>query len=350
MRNVRVVIWGLGEMGKGIAKMILNKKGIEITGVCIRNPESVGKEMHEFMGVERKEHPEVFLTNKIEDIVSKDKCDVAFLCTDSFTKNAFDKIKLCLERKVNVISTAEELAYPKAQSPELAEQLDEIAKANGVTVLGTGINPGFVLDYLILALTGTCEIVDFIHAQRVNDLSPFGHTVMEEQGVGITPEKFEERIAADNLAGHVGFPESIQMIADGMGLKLDKIEQKKTPIISKVERVTKHVKVEPGNLAGIRQEGFGYVDGKVYIEMDHPQQVLPFKEGQSTGDYITIRGIPNIQVKNSPEIPGGVGTYAMCVNMVPQVINASPGLKTMLDLPVPRAIMGDFRDFIEKLD
>lgn len=182
--NVKAAIWGFGAMGRGIAQMLLNKRGIEIVGVCDKNPAIVGREIHEVLGIERT-GAEVFIKDEITEVVRDANCDVALLATDSFTKKAYDKIKYCLEQKVNVISTAEEFAFPKAQNPELAEQLDAIAKANGVTALGTGINPGFVLDYLILALTGTCETVEHITATRVNDLSPFGHAVMEEQGVGI---------------------------------------------------------------------------------------------------------------------------------------------------------------------
>ncbi len=348
MRNVRAVLWGFGAMGRGIAEMVANKQGIEIVGVCDINPNVVGKDFYEVLGVDRAGRSEVLISNDINAVVSIPNVDVALLATDSFTKNAFDKIKLCLEHKINVVSTAEELAYPQAQSPELAKQLDEIAKANGVTVLGTGINPGFVLDYLILALTGTCETVESITASRVNDLSPFGHAVMEEQGVGITTDEFNKRMSENNLAGHVGFPESITMIADGMGFELDKIEQTKDPIVSSVARETQYAKVEPGNLAGIRQQGFGYVNGEKIITMDHPQQILPHLENVQTGDYITIKGKPDIKLSITPEIPGGIGTYSMVVNMIPQVINAEPGLATMLDLPVPRAIMGDFRNFIKK--
>ncbi len=348
MRNVRAVLWGFGAMGRGIAEMIAKKQGIEIVGICDINPNVVGKDFYEVLGVDRAGRNEVLISDDINYVVGLPNVDVALLATDSFTKGAFDKIKLCLEHKINVVSTAEELAYPQAQSPELAKQLDEIAKANGVTVLGTGINPGFVLDLLILALTGTCENVESIEAARINDLSPFGHAVMEEQGVGITTDEFNKRMAADDLAGHVGFPESISMIADGMGLKLDKIEQTKDPIVSTVERETKYAKVAPGNLAGIRQQGYGYVNGEKFITMDHPQQILPHLENVSTGDYITINGTPNIKMSITPEIPGGIGTYSMVVNMIPHVINSTPGLVTMLDLPVPRSIMGDFRNFIKK--
>lgn len=349
MENVKVIIWGFGAMGSGMAEMLLKKKGVDIIGVCDRNEQRVNRSIYDVLGMERGNRPEVIIKKSIEEVITEEKCaDVALLATDSFTKNAFDKIKFCLEKKINVISTAEEMAYPQAQSPELAKEMDKIAKENGVTVLGTGINPGFVLDLLILALTGTCESVESIKAARINDLSPFGRAVMEEQGVGITKEEFEKRMAEDSLAGHVGFPESIKMIADGIGWEVEKIEQTKDPIISNTHRKTKYAEVNPENLAGIRQRGYGYVNGEVLIEMDHPQQILPEKENVETGDYIWIKGTPDINLQIKPEIPGGIGTIAMCINMIPHVINAKAGLKTMLDLPVPRAIMGDMRDLIEK--
>jgi 4-hydroxy-tetrahydrodipicolinate reductase len=171
---------------------------------------------------------------------------------------------------------------------------------------------------------------------------------MEEQGVGISMEEFERRMAADKMTGHVGFPKSIAMVADGIGWKLEKVEQTKTPIISKVERKHDWAHVVPGSIAGIRQQGFGYVDGEVKIHMDHPQQIHPQMENVDTGDFITIKGTPDINIKTTPEIPGGIGTVAMCVNMIPQTINAEPGVVTMLDLPIPRAIMGDIRDLLKK--
>lgn len=348
MQNVKVTIWGMGAMGSGMAEMLLKKKGVEIVGVCDINPARVGKDMYEYLGIDRGNRPPVIINSNIEEVITEKCCDVALLCTDSFTKNAFEKIVYCLKKKVNVVSTAEEMAFPQAQSPELAAEMDKIAKENGVTILGTGINPGFVLDYLILALTGTCESVEHIKAARINDLSPFGHAVMEEQGVGISTETFEKRMAENNLAGHVGFPESIAMVAEGIGWNLDKVEQTKDPIISNTHRKTKYAEVEPGNLAGIRQQGFGYVNGELKIEMDHPQQILPHTEGTDTGDYIWIKGTPDINMSIKPEIPGGIGTIAMCVNMIPHVINSEPGLKTMLDLPVPRAMMGDMRDLIKR--
>jgi len=270
------------------------------------------------------------------------------ICTDSFTKGVFDKVKYCLEKKINVISSAEQMAYPKAAEPELTKQMDEIAKANGVTVLGTGINPGLMMDLLVIAFTGACEEVEHIVARRVNSLSPFGPAVMEEQGIGITVDEFKEGVRTGKLAGHVGFAESIGMIADAIGWKLSDFNQSMEPIVTEVDRKSPYGFAKAGDVAGCAMKGYGYVDGELKIEMDHPQQIEPHLGGVETGDYIIIKGTPNVNMANKPEIPGGIGTIAMCVNMIPHVINARPGLKTMIDLPVPRAIMGDMREMIEE--
>jgi len=177
-----------------------------------------------------------------------------------------------LEHKMNVITTAEEMAFPQAKEPELAAEMDRIAKANGVSVLGTGINPGLIMDLLVVTLTGACETVDFVEAKRVNNLSPFGPTVMKEQGVGITMDEYEELSGAGKLAGHVGFDESIHMIADALGWKLSEpVKQSMSPIISKVDRKAPYAEVKAGNMAGVDMRGEGKVDDVVKINMIHPQ-------------------------------------------------------------------------------
>lgn len=343
--NVKVVIWGFGAMGSGMAKMILNKKGIEIVGVCDRHDTRVGKDMYEVLGVERGDRAPVIINPNIEEVLTEGCCDVALCATDSYTKSAFPRLKYCLEQKVNVVSTAEEMAYPQAQSPELAAELDKIAKENGVSILGTGINPGHIMDMLVCVMTACMVDVEHIEAKRVNSLSPFGPTVMEEQGVGITVEEFNKGVEDGTLAGHVGFHESVGMIADAIGWDVDKFEQQMKPIVTTVDRKSPYGFAAAGNVAGVNMTGQGYINGEVKIDMIHPQQIEPEMEGTYTGDYVTIKGTPEVNLKTSPEVEGGLGTIAMCVNMIPQVINADPGLKTMIDLPIPRAVMGDFRRF-----
>ncbi|WIV11228.1 2,4-diaminopentanoate dehydrogenase [Proteiniborus sp. MB09-C3] len=348
MEKVKVIIWGFGAMGSGMAKMLLKKKGVEIVGICDVSPNKIGKSIYEVLGVDREERPEVIINGNIEEVLTEKSCDICLCATDSFTKNAFPKLKYALEKKVNVISTAEEMSYPYAQSPELAKELDNIARENGVTVLGTGINPGLIMDLLVVCLTGCMIDVEHIEAKRVNSLSPFGPAVMEEQGVGLTVEAFERGITDGTLAGHVGFPESIQMIAKAIGWEVGKIEQQMKPIVTSVDRKSPFGFAKAGDVAGVNMTGQGYVNGEVKIDMIHPQQIEPEMEGTYTGDYITIKGTPEVNMSIKPEVEGGLGTIAMCVNMIPHVINAEPGLKTMIDLPVPRAIMGDMRDLIKR--
>lgn len=344
--NVKVIIWGLGAMGGGMAEMLLKKKGVEIVGVVGRGAK-LGKSMYDFIKAEKGNRPDIII-GTAEDVIKEKAADVVLICTDSFTRNAFDKIKFCLEKKINVISSAEEMAFPKAREPELAKELDKIAKENGVSVLGTGINPGLIMDLLVVAFTGACEEVEHILARRVNSLSPFGPAVMEEQGIGITVDEFKKGVETGKLAGHVGFAESIGMIAEAIGWELSDFKQSMEPIVTEVDRKSPHGFAKAGDVAGCAMKGYGYIDGELKIEMDHPQQIEPHLAGVETGDYIVIKGTPNINMANKPEIPGGIGTIAMCVNMIPHVINARPGLKTMIDLPVPRAIMGDMRSMIEE--
>ena len=347
MENIKIVIWGFGAMGKGMADMLLTKRGVEITGVCDLHPDLVGNSMFNVLEEKQNSHKEVIVSNDIDSLLNKDNCDLVLLCTDSFTKKAFPKMVKVLEAGINCISTAEEMAYPKAQEPELATKLNKIAKENGVTVLGTGINPGFIMDLLVIALSGTMRDVKHIEANRVNSLSPFGPAVMEEQGVGITVDEFNHGVETDTLAGHVGFAESIYMIADALGQKLDGFEQQMKPIITDVDRKSKYGEALKGNIAGVNMTGQGLVDGEVFIDMKHPQQIEPEMVGTSTGDYINIKGTPEVHMAITPEIDGGIGTIAMCVNMIPHVLNSRPGLKTMIDLPVPRAILGDMRELLE---
>ncbi len=347
MENIKVAIWGFGAMGSGIAKVLMRKKGVEITGVCDIHPARVGKSIYELLGVAHEGRRDVVISPDIETVAARGAADICVIATDSFTKKAFPKIKLVVENGINVISTAEEMSYPRAQNPELADEMDRLARANGVSILGTGINPGLMMDLLAICLTGCMTDVESVQCKRVNSLSPFGPAVMEEQGVGMTLEAFEAGIQDGSLAGHVGFAESIGMIAQALGWQVERFEQQMKPIVTGVDRKSPYGFAKAGDVAGVNMTGQGYVGGEVKIDMIHPQQIEPELEGTHTGDYINLRGTPEVSMAIRPEVDGGIGTIAMIVNMIPHVINARPGLKTMLDLPVPRAIMGDMRDMLE---
>lgn len=344
MENVKVIIWGLGAMGSGIADMLLSKEGVDIVGVAGREGKA-GTSMYDYIKTERCGSDDVVI-GKPDDVIKPGAADIVMLCTDSFTKNAFSRIKFILEQGINCITSAEEMAYPYAQEPKLADEIDKIAVANGVSVLGTGINPGHIMDFLVLVMTGCMVNVDDILVRRVNSLSPFGPAVMEEQGIGISVEEFNRRKANRSISGHVGFAESVGMMAEGLGLSVESFDQEMKPITTKTDRKSPYGFAAAGSCAGVSMTADATLEKGIKIRMEHPQQIEPEQAGISTGDHILIKGTPEVNLVNSPEIDGGLGTVAMCVNMIPQVINASPGLHTMITLPIPRAIMGDMRNRI----
>ena len=342
--QLKVAVLGTGQMGSGIVRLLMRKQGVELVGVYGRRSDRAGVDVGEAIGLDRKMG--VTLSNDLAGMLASAKPDVVIQATCSKVEQAADEIKTAVQSGANVISIAEEMAYPSYEAPVLSEQIHRLALENRVTVLGTGINPGFVLDLLVISLTGVCYDVESITARRVNDLSPYGPSVLQTQGVGITPEAFEKGVEDGSVVGHFGFPESISMIAKSLGWKIDKIEQTREPIISRVPRKTTFVTIEPGLTAGCTHTAKGYMDGKPVIHLIHPQQVHPHLEDVQTGDYIEIKGEPDIRFSSGPEIPGGIGTIALAVNMIPQVVTSAPGLRTMADLPVPAAVMGDVRQLI----
>ncbi len=336
MSEIKVLLWGLGAMGSGMAEILLARENLRLVAAIDQHPDKAGRDVGEVIG----SAPRGIKISTDPHEAFKSKPHLVLLATASFVKDVFPHIKFALEKNAHVITIAEEMSYPWAASEELSNEIDRIARKQGKTVLGTGINPGFILDTLIIALTGICREVRHIHGKRVNNLAPFGPTVMETQGVGVDPGKFFEGLASGKIVGHVGFRQSAMLIGRALGWNIEEVVEEREPIISKVQRKTQYVEVAPGEVAGCRHTARAYVGGKEVIFLEHPQQVCPEAEDVKTGDYITIDGAPPLELAIEPEIPGGIGTMAIAVNMIPLVINGPRGLVTMADMPVPRAIPG----------
>jgi 4-hydroxy-tetrahydrodipicolinate reductase len=343
-QNVKVVVLGTGQMGSGIIKLLREKTGVELVGVYGKRPERAGLDVGKAIGL--KQEIGVKISNDLVGLLNATRPHVVLQATCSKVVQAIDEIRTSLRTGANVISIVEEMAFPAYEAPDLAGEIHKLAQDHNATVLGTGINPGFVLDLLVITLTGVCYQVESITARRVNDLSPYGPSVLKTQGVGITPEAFEVGVKDGSVVGHFGFPESISMISKALGWKIDRIEQKRVPIISNVERETEFIKITPGLTAGCEHTAVAYMDDKPVINLIHPQQVHPHLENVETGDYIDIKGTPNVSFSSGPEIPGGIGTIALAVNMIPHVMNSEPGLKSMAELPISATIMGDIRSMI----
>ncbi len=329
-------------MGSGIARLVLEKPQLELSGIFARRPERAGRDAGPLIGLGRDIG--LRISNDLARAVQDSNAQVAIQATCSRVADAFDEIALLLQRGVNVISIAEEMAWPATASPVLAERLDRLDMDRGVSLVGTGVNPGFVLDLLPLVLSGACAEVRAIRAERVNDLSPYGPSVLRAQGVGLTPAQFEAGLKDGTLMGHFGFLQSIHMIAAALRWHIDRVEQTRQPIVSKVRRSTPVITIEPGQVAGCRHSAVAWSSGRQVINLIHPQQIQPELEGVATGDSILIEGTPEIRLSGSPEIPGGLATQALAVNLVPLILDAAPGLHAMNDLPTVTALPGGICD------
>lgn len=343
MREVRVVIWGLGAMGSGIARLLSSRRGVQVAAACDINPGYVGKNVYEVLDIPQQGRPDAPVHGDILEALSHKPVDICVIATNSFVKDVYPKVLQVLRQGVNVLTIAEEMAWPYAQSPDMALDMHNVARQHRVSVLGTGINPGLMMDLLAVCLSGAQTELHHVRCERVNSLSPFGRAVMEEQGIGITPEAFDKGVADGSLAGHVGFEESIHMMAAAFGWPVDKVSTQMLPIITDVDRRAPHGEARAGQVAGVNMTGQGIVEGEEKISMLHPQQIEPQQAGVDTGDYITLTGTPPISMAIKPEVDGGLGTIAMACNLLPFVVAAKPGLLSMLDLPVPRCVMGDYR-------
>lgn len=329
---IKVAVWGTGMMGQGLLRYILDRpKQVELVGVIAHDPHKDGVSVGELLGTPC----DVSMTTDSAAVLAA-KPDVVCICTQSFLHEITDQVEPSVRAGANVLCIAEKLAYPWASDAEWAERFDALAKEHGVSILGTGINPGFILDAMIVMWSSVNMRIDRIEAQRVNDLSPFGPTVMRTQGVGTTVEEFERGVADGSIVGHIGFPESIHLIGKAIGWKFDRVEETREPIVTTVDRSTPHVTVRAGDVAGCKQIGRGYVGDELKIELIHPQQIHPEVEGVNTGDYIRIFGEPEVNMSTGPEIPGGIGTYASTGNYIPLIGAAPAGIVTVVDLPIPR--------------
>jgi 4-hydroxy-tetrahydrodipicolinate reductase len=335
MKMVKAVLYGVGAVGCLIAKFLLKKKGVKIIGAVDLAKEKVGKDLGAVLGINRQLG--ISICGRIEDVPVKD-ANIAIHATSSYLKDTYPQITSLIENKLNVISTCEELSYPYVTAPDIAKKIDALAKQHEVTVLGTGINPGFIMDALVIMLTGACQKIEKIQAVRVMNAATRRLPFQKKIGAGLRIEEFKRKVEAGEIGGHVGLVHSIAMIADALGWNLDNIVAEPIlPIIAEKPVESREIKVKAGHVAGLRQRAKGLAKSREVINLDF-QAYIGAKDEY---DAITIKGVPNINQKIQPCIHGDIGTVAVVTNMIPKVINAPPGLLTMKDLPIPSAVLGN---------
>lgn len=330
----KVALIGLGDMGRRVATALVNRKGLRIVGVVDSDPTKVGRKLGEHANLGGRLN--VKIEGDVRKMLKRARPNVTIISTASFVKDVVPLVEAAIRAGSNVLTPGEEMVYIRAQHSAMADRIDRLAKRYKVSAVGAGANPGFFPDALVIVLTGICTRVDRIRSARINDMGWGSMSVLKSLGVGFTPEEFEEGVRDGVISGHVGFHESIRMIADRIGWKIDEIRIEKKPIVSKTRRVADiGLEVNTGICAGCAETAKGISDGKSVIELELVQQIRPEAEGVEIGDFVWIEGEPNINEAIKPGIRGGVSTAAMLVNAIPRCLEATPGLHSVVDLAFP---------------
>ena len=330
---IRVLFYGLGPIGAAVARQVATRKGFTIVGAVDIDHNKVGLDLGEVIGLGKKLR--VRVTNDAVGAIKAGKPDVAVLCTSSSLKKVMPQIETVLSKKVAIVSTTEELSYPVGKNRALAKKIDARAKKAKVAVLGTGVNPGFAMDALPITLTGICERVDSIRVDRIQDARTRRLPFQQKIGSGLTKEQFAQKVK-DGSVRHVGLAESVTMIADAMGWKLDKVTDEIHPKIAEQAVESELIAVDAGYVCGLIQDGIGYSKGKPVVTL-HMEAYLGAPESY---DAVTVEGNPRITQKISGGLHGDIATASITVNSIPKILRVTPGLRTMADMPIPSCFGG----------
>lgn len=322
---LKFIQFGMGPIGEKIVRYLLERNNVQLEALIDIDPAKVGQDVGILMGFESPLG--VTVSDNAEQILANSEADVVVLSTLSSFKKLEDQIRLCLKYKKNIISSCEEMAFPWDEEPELARSIDRAAKEAGVTILSNGVNPGFAMDALPIFLTSVCQRVDSIRVERHQDAAIRRLPFQQKIGAGLPPDEFNDKVNA-KIIRHVGFTESVQMIAKAMGWKLDRVEDIVKPAIAERDLASQFIKVARGNAAGVIQTATGYLDGHPVITLE----LQAYLGHPAPKDSVRIEGEPPIYSEVKGGFNGDIATCAIVANSVPVVRRAEPGLKTMMDV------------------
>jgi 4-hydroxy-tetrahydrodipicolinate reductase len=324
--QVRIIQYGLGPIGSAVARHVVERPGLELVGCVDIDPAKHGRDAGEVIGLD---HALGFGVGKsLAQVLERTQAEVAIHTTSSYFDLFKDQIVEILEAGLDIVSTAEELSFPWPANAQEAAEIDAVATRTGKTVLGTGVNPGFLMDALPLFLTAISQRVDRIEVTRVINASTRRGPFQAKIGSGMTVEAFNEKMAAGRM-GHVGLPESVNMVFDTLGKTLARYESTVEPVVAEQLTTTQHFQVQPGQVRGLKQVARGYTDEGEFMTLTF----MAALDAGDDGDTIAITGKPDLEVKLKGT-NGDLATVAIAVNAVKRVREAAPGLVTMRDLPI----------------
>jgi 2,4-diaminopentanoate dehydrogenase len=324
-KKIRAIQYGVGPIGASIVRLLREKESIDIVGAIDSDPAKIGKDLAEIVGA--SDGPwDIKVSADAKGILDQ-SADIVMHTTSSSLPKVMDQLLACLDVGSCVVSTCEELSYPYRTYPELAAQLDKAAKESGVALVGTGVNPGFVMDKLVITLAAVSQRIDHVKAVRVVDASKRRLPLQKKIGAGMSVDEFRAKVKEGTIK-HVGLPESVAMVADSLGLRVDEITETIEPKVAADRVQTEFLTVESGQAAGVHQIARGLSEGKELIYMELQMYV----GAKDPGDTVELAGHPNIGLI----IPGGshgdIATASVAVNSIPAILEAQSGLRTSRDL------------------
>jgi hypothetical protein len=331
--RTRIVQVGLGALGRMLTPYLIERPALEIVGAVDLDPSLIGRDLGDVAALGRKLG--VSVRGDLSEPFADGPVHAALLTTVSDLAAAKPQIEALIAHRTNVISSCEELSFPWQTAPEASAEIDRLACEAGVSVLGTGVNPGFLMDILPTALTAVCRDVRHITVRRYQDARPRRLPFQQKIGAGLTVEKFEKKKASGVLR-HVGLTESMHLIASRLGWIVDRTEDIIEPIIAEQAVSSDHITVQPGQAAGVHQLGLAYVGNEERIRLD----VRASLGEPDPQDTVIFAGVPELRLTVPGGINGDIATCAMLTNAIPTVIAAPSGLRTMADIPPPSWFSG----------
>ena len=320
IQPITVAQYGIGPIGAEITRLLLTKSWIKLVAAVDIDPNKIGKDVGEVIGLGR--NVGVAVTPELSV-----KADVICHSTGSRLREVSDQLKDLLGRGSHVVSTCEELSFPLDRA--IREELQQTARANNVALIGTGVNPGFVMDKLPLTITSVCQEVKSVEIIRIQNASTRREPLQRKVGASMTVDEFRAAVAAGKIK-HMGLKESLIMVGNGLGVDFtDVSEEKIEPIIADREIVTQYLTVAPGQVAGVHQTiyGKGRIDVSLELRMYVGAEAV-------AADRVIVRGVPDVELEIKNGVHGDRATAAMVVNCIPRIVQARHGVLTMDDIPI----------------
>jgi 2,4-diaminopentanoate dehydrogenase len=267
------------------------------------------------------------------DVALRQGTDAVVIATTSFLVDIAEDVLAAVTSGSNVLTTAEEAAFPFASDAKLVADLDAAARAHGVSILGTGLNPGFAFDSFVVAAAGASRAIESVRVERVVDLSGFSETILRRLGLGFSREEFDNLAGKGEITGHIGFPQSMRLVGQRLGIDIDRIDRSIIPIVADEVIQVESLTVPRGFTSGIEQRYTARAGGASWFEAVFVGHLRPAAVGLETRDDIFLSGVPPIRVSFSPGLDPQISAPAVAANSLPNLVNAAPGWRLVTELP-----------------